>query len=113
MSEGPASPTPSSRMSNRLVGLNFALLLALGVLTILLNARPGGAAAQPPDTAARTRGEYTIVSGRFQGGTSNAVYVLDAANQELMALSWNRSRDEMEIIGHRKITDDAQFRPGR
>ncbi|MFN7020474.1 MAG: hypothetical protein ACK4WH_03995 [Phycisphaerales bacterium] len=113
MSDDAASPSPVSRVSTRLVGLNFALLLALGVLTILVNARPGGAAAQPPEAAARTRGEYTIVSGRFQGGTSNAVYVLDAANQELMALAWNRSRDEMEIIGHRRIADDAQFRPGR
>lgn len=105
---------PRRSVGSRLVGLNFALLIALGVLTILSTSTPsGGGAGSPQPEAPRGRGEYTIVSGKFQGGTSNAVYILDAANQELVALSWNRSKDEMEIVGHRKISEDVQFKPGR
>lgn len=108
----PSPPPPSSgRVKQRLIGLNIALLLMLGVVTILTSVDAG---AQPGATAApRPRGEYTVVSGRYQGGTNNAIYVLDSANQELMALSWDKSRNELEVIGHRKLNDDAQLKPGR
>jgi len=103
-----------------LLRLNVALLLILGVATILTSVDAGG---QPgsglPGTApasvppARSRGEYTMVSGRYQGGTSNAVWVLDAANGELIALSWDRANNELEVIGYRRLADDAQIRQGR
>ncbi len=108
----PPPPALAGRARQRLIGLNIALLLMLGVVTILTSvdagAQPGAAAPAP-----RPRGEYTVVSGRYQGGTTNAIYVLDAANQELIALSWDRSRNEIEVIGHRKLSDDAQLKPGR
>jgi hypothetical protein len=113
MESGSPPPTPSTgRVKQRLIGLNIALLLMLGVVTILTSVDAG--AHQPATTAApRPRGEYTVVSGRYQGGTTNAIYVLDSANQELMALSWDKSRNELEVIGHRKLGDDAQLKPGR
>lgn len=110
MENGPVSPA-AGRARQRLIALNVALLLTLGVVTVLAGADAG---AQPVGTPApRPRGEYTVVSGRYQGGTTNAVYVLDSANQELLALSWDRSRNELEVIGHRKLSDDAQLKPGR
>lgn len=102
--------------SRRLIGLNLALLAVLGVVTIVTSLDAGaqpGAAGPGAAAPARTRGDYTVVSGRYQGGTSNAVYILDAANQELMALSWDRSRNELEVIGHRRLADDAQTKPSR
>lgn len=102
------------RLFRRLIGLNFALLLIVAVATILTNspviAQPG---TGQPAGQARGRGDYTLVTGRYQGGTSNAVYILDAANQELLALSWNRSRDEFETIGFRRLSEDAKFNMGR
>lgn len=107
--------TMNTQTSRRLIGLNVALLGVLGAVTIAGSFEAG---AQPAATGAaaaapRPRGEYTLVSGRYQGGTSNAIYVLDAANGELMALSWDRSRNEIEVIGHRKLADDSQIKPGR
>lgn len=110
----PASRPHPGRTRQRLIGLNIALLLMLGVVTIFTSmeapAQPG---ATPAASTPRPRGDYTAVSGRFQGGTSNAVYILDASNQELLALTWDRSRNELDVIGHRKLSDDAQIKPGR
>jgi hypothetical protein len=113
---GTSSPAGLPR---RLLGLNFALVLVLGVITILTNAQvgaqpaTGGAPGQPVAAGQRGRGDYTLLSGKIQGGTSSAIYILDAANQELLALSWNRSRDELETIGLRRLADDARFNQGR
>ncbi len=88
----------------RLVAANAALLGILAVLTIAGMNSPAG--AQPG--AQRGRGDYTIVSGRYQGGTANAVYVVDAANQEVLALTWNRTKNEFEPIGVRSLLSDGQ-----
>lgn len=114
-----AHPISRGRPARRLVAFNFALLLVLGAVTIIgsleAGAQPGGAGAGATgaNPTPRARGDYTMVSGRYQGGTSNAIYVLDAANGELLALSWDRGRNELEIIGHRRIADDAQIKSGR
>lgn len=101
----------------RLVWLNGVLLAALAVVTIgqRAGAQPGGGAGggrsggalSPAD---RARGDYTLVTGRMQGGTAGAVWILDAANQELLALSWDRTHDRFNIIGHRSVTNDARTR---
>lgn len=103
-------PTPVStpaplRVSPRLVGLNVALLMALGAVTLATRA---GAQPDARD-GARGRGEYTLVSGRIQGATTHTIYVLDAANQELVALSWNRNSNSPEVIGFRSLADDARY----
>lgn len=109
--------TPKVR---RLVWLNGVLLAALAVVTVgqRAGAQPGGSggasggsrvggAASPAD---RPRGDYTLVTGRMQGGTAGAIYIFDAANQELLALSWDRTHDRFNIIGHRSVTSDARTR---
>lgn len=101
-----------------LLGVNILLAGALGVTTLLVStpspAQPqrlpaGGAGDRGPDAAGRVRGEYTMLSGRIQGSTTSAIYILDAANQELVALTWNRSANQLEAIGLRNLSDDARF----
>ena len=104
------SVTPP-RLSRRLIGLNIALLAVLAVVTIagVVSSRadaqqPGGAVPLP-----RMRGEYTMVAGKIQGATTQSLYIIDAANQELVALSWDRANNRFEPIGHRSIADDAKY----
>lgn len=98
--------------TRRLIALNAALLMGLAAATIAgtASAQPGGAGGAGGASAAvgRARGEFTLVSGRYQGGTSGAVYVLDASNQDILALSWDRTRDRFNIIGHRSLNEDAR-----
>ncbi len=97
---------PGARLSPRLIGLNVALLAVLGIVTFMSS---GPAGAQPDDAAAgRQRGDYTAVSGRMQGGNT-VVYIFDAANQELVALNWNRNNSVFEPIGFRSLIDDKKF----
>jgi len=93
-------------MNRRLIALNIALLAVLAGVTIA-GAQPGTS----PGSAqlARPRGEYTMISGRIQGATTAAIYVLDAANQEVVALGWDRSANKLETIGWRSLSDDAKF----
>jgi hypothetical protein len=99
----------------RLVQANAVLLLALGVLTIAAAMEGGPAAGMPadaqPPASARPRGEYTMISGRIQGATTNAVYILDANNQELVALSWDRNRNRFVGIGYRSLLADGRTQP--
>jgi hypothetical protein len=94
----------------RLIAANAVLLAALAVLTVAgvqsqAGAQPGGGAGA---AAQRGRGDYTMVSGRYQGGTANMVYLLDSANQELLALEWNRNRNEFTPLGLRSLVDDGR-----
>lgn len=86
-----------------LIALNAALLVVLGLVSIA-NAQPG----------ARARGNYAMVGGEYLGGGgANAVYILDAANQELIAVKWDESRKVLDGIGYRDLSKDAQQRSGR
>jgi hypothetical protein len=88
----------------RLIAANAALLGVLAVLTIVGMNAPAG--AQPGSQ--RGRGEYTMVSGRYQGGTASAVYLVDSANQEVLALTWNRTKNEFEPLALRSMLMDSQ-----
>lgn len=103
----PTAAAASPRISPKLIGLNVALLGVLGLVTFVSS---GPASAQPDDAAqgARQRGDYTAVSGRMQGGNT-VVYIIDAANQELVALNWNRNNSVFEPIGFRNLNDDKRF----
>lgn len=90
-----------------LVALNATLLLALGAVTL---APKAGAQGQP---APRPRGEYTLVGGQVMGANSNAIYVLDAANRELVTLMWDDSRKQIHGIGYRDLANDLIIDPQR
>lgn len=89
-------------------------LVVNGVLLALLAAVSLAPRADAQrDRSGRARGDYTMVSGRIQGGSSNVVYVLDAANQEVIGLRWNESNKSLEGVGYRDLQADAQAEMGR
>ncbi len=61
----------------------------------------------------RARGEYTMVSGKTNAGGPHAIYVLDSANQEMVALRWDPARRVLGVIGYRNLSGDANAKPGR
>lgn len=86
-----------------LIGLNMGLLVVLGLLTL----SPG---AQARQGASRPHGQYAMVSAQVQGQTEAAIVVVDAANEEMAALRWDRSRKALTPIGYRNLRQDAQLR---
>lgn len=101
--------TPIRRQSNALVVLNLVLL---GVLALITLAPRAGAQLSDPNPT-RARGEYTLVGGETQSGNANAIYVLDTANRELVALRWNASTSTLEGIGYRDLAQDVFAEPDR
>src|SRR5262249_47100002 len=93
----------------RLIHLNAALIVALGGLTVASVA--GAGRSQPPAGGDRPGGEYTMVSGRVQGSTTHGVYILDATNQEVIALSWDRNNNRFSGIGYRSLIADGRSQP--
>lgn len=58
---------------------------------------------------ARARGQYTMVAGQVQGGGSaSAIYITDSINEEIVAVRWNQSRNELDGIDYRNLVEDAQ-----
>ena len=54
-----------------------------------------------------------MINGTIQGGNSDAIYVVDSANQEMIVLRWNDGRTTLEGIGYRNLNADASAQPGR
>lgn len=97
----------SHRPYRSLILLNAALLAALAATTFA----PSADAQQP---AQRVRGQYTMVSGQIQGLNPRGVYIVDAANMELIVSSWDISRRSLDFIGFRDLNTDirnTQTRP--
>ena len=89
-----------------LLALNALLLAALGAITL---APTAGAQSTTP----RARGEYSLVGGTVTGANANAVYVLDSANREIIALLWDDSRKQINGIGYRDLANDLFIEPRR
>lgn len=99
-SEAPA--TGAKGRTRRLIVVN-GVLLALAAVTIA-----GAQVASP-----RARGEYTMLSGEIATGGPQAIYIVDSANQEIVALRWNQGRQSLDALGYRNIASDAAAKPGR
>jgi hypothetical protein len=98
----------NSNARQRLIGVNIALLAALIGSAVLAQGRT----SPPPASGARTRGNYTVVSGRVQGSTGSVMYVFDAANQEIVAVRWDRNASRFETIGWRDVAGDSRQQQG-
>jgi len=90
-----------------LIAVNLVLLAAVVFISLPAGAQNAG---QP---AGRARGEYTMVAGRSNSGGSHLVYVIDSANQELVALKWDQSKQTMTGVGYRNFNADTVSTPGR
>ena len=99
----------AARSASGLVAINAGLLAALALVVFVppagTNAQP--AAAAPGAAVNRARGTYTMVAGRVQGQVESAIYIVDAANQEMIAMKWDRSRKQLKGLGYQDLA------PGR
>ncbi|RMH27470.1 MAG: hypothetical protein D6692_07625 [Planctomycetota bacterium] len=96
------------RVSRPLIALNAALLLAFGAVTL-----DPHATAQNTQTIQRPRGEYTLLGGAVTGSNANAIYVIDAANNEMVAMLWDDSRRQLTGFGYRDLNNDLLIAPER
>jgi hypothetical protein len=81
-----------------LIALNGVLLVLLGVVTL----------GRSADAQPMSRGEYTMIAGRAQGAAAGIVYVVDTANLELIALTYDPNSKDLEGIGYRNLAADAR-----
>jgi hypothetical protein len=54
-----------------------------------------------------------MVAGKTISGGPAAVYIVDSANQELVALKWDQAKQQMVGTGYRSLQGDARAIPGR
>jgi hypothetical protein len=94
------------RRRHGLIVLNAGLLVLLAAVTLASSAGAQRAGGRAP-------GDYTMVSGKIQGGTGHAVFIVDVANQEMIAVRWNNGTKSLDGIGYRDLSLDAQMNPGR
>ncbi len=80
-----------------LLAINAALL---GLLALVSFASTAGAQG-------RGRGEYMMVGGGANGANSAVVYIVDAANQEMIAATYNDNTKVLDGIGYRNLAQDA------
>ena len=95
--EPQASDRGSRHDLRALVVLNAGLLLLLAVVTF----------APTAGAQYRARGSFTMAAGRVNGADSSAVYVVDAVNQELIAVTYNPNTKLIDGIGYRNLASDA------
>jgi len=72
-----------------------------------------GRVAEAQPEASRPRGQYTMVSGKTNQGGPHAVYVLDAASREVVALRWDQSKQTLVGVGYRNLETDGRMTQGR
>ncbi|CAN5870819.1 hypothetical protein BH11PLA1_BH11PLA1_15480 [soil metagenome] len=82
-----------------LLAVNCLLLIALGAAAL--------GQGVSPLAASRARGQYVVVPGKILGSPTNAIYILDTANEELVAVRWNKTGQRLDGIGFRDIIADA------
>lgn len=80
-----------------LLVINVALLCILAVVTL----------APTVSAQARRRGDYTLVGGGANGANSSVVYIIDAANQEMMVTMYDTTNKVLTGVGYRNLARDA------
>ncbi len=102
---GPAEKPARPARRRSLVGL-VAVNAALALALLLVELAPL-AGAQPGPMSSRPRGDYTLVGGEIQTGNSNAVYIIDSVNQDMIVLRWEDGRNILDGVGYRDLDSDA------
>lgn len=89
-----------------LVSLNLVLLAVLAFGGI---GKPAQAQQSP-----RVSGRYGMVSGVVQNVYPGVVYIVDEANQEMVAVLWNETTQQFQGLGYRDFKSDiATFQGNR
>jgi hypothetical protein len=94
--------------------LQLAALLAANACAFWFLVTPASSqqVIRPGDL--RARGEYTMVAGKTSsGGSTDTVYIVDSANQEVVALRWDQTKKILNGVGYRSIQADARGARGR
>jgi hypothetical protein len=99
------------RPSRRVLALVAIHAVAAGVLVMWPSSAPGQSGLKPTDL--RARGDYTMVTGKTNSGGPSVVYLVDSANQELIALRWDQTKQAMAGIGYRNLGADGRAGKGR
>jgi len=85
------------------------VLLAAGLAWVefgpVASAQAGGDA-----NSSRPRGEYTLIGGEIDTGNSDAVYVIDSVNQQMVVLRWDDGRNALDGVGYRDLDSDVRGR---
>ncbi len=82
-----------------LLAMNAVLLLVLLVVTLAPRAQ-----AQNQ----RPRGQYSLIAARALGFSESAIYIVDAANGDMMVMRYDRSNKQLKFLGFRSLTADAR-----
>lgn len=90
----PARTGPGLRS---LLVINVALLFILAIVTL----------APSVSAQNRRRGDYTLVGGGANGANSSVVYIIDAANQEMMVVMYDTTSKTLTGVGYRNLARDA------
>lgn len=87
-----------------LLATNLMLAASVGIALWAVPAR-GVQGAQP---SSRARGQYSMVAGELRsGGQASAIYIIDSINEEMIAVRWNQSRDQLDGLDYRSLEMDG------
>lgn len=103
-----ANDRPHSR---RMLTLVAVQVIAAIVLIMWPSGATGQSGLKPSDL--RARGDYTMVTGKTNSGGPSVVYLVDSANQEMVALRWDQSKQAMAGVGYRNLGADSRSGKGR
>lgn len=95
-----------------LITINVVLLALLAGLLLWPAAHSLWSGSTLLAQPARARGQYLVVSGTMTGPSSHAIYIMDTANMEMVALRWEQSKNDFVGLGYRNIGEDAHVGGG-
>ena len=95
-----SDPTVPKRSNSSLPALLAVNALLLGVLALVTFG---------PDAEAQNRrsGEYLLVSGGVKGTTTDAVYIIDVLNDEMLVVQYDPNSTTLTGVGYRDLERDA------
>jgi hypothetical protein len=100
----------ASRKSHAALASAIVLNVVLGSI---VTAKYWPTRAEAQAGKARARGDYTMTTGKSNVGGPDVICVLDAANQEMLFLRWDQSKQQLMAQGYRSLSQDAASGPGR
>lgn len=96
--------SPTARRTTRRLGamhmLVAANIAALGFLAFVK-------LSVPAEAQSRVRSTYSAASGRIEGTEVHALYIVDEATQEVVAVQWDPQKKQMRGLGYRNMQTDA------